>query len=64
MECQAWAPPYDDYLSQFHRQFRLIVQQLWNDDAAAMSVDDVCFAFLTKKICRIEASEYDRNLER
>jgi hypothetical protein len=42
----------------------LIVQQLCNDDAAAMSVDDVCFAFLTKKICRIEAGEYDRNLER
>jgi hypothetical protein len=62
--CQAWAPPHDDKLSQFHRQWRLIVQQLCNDDAAAMSVDDACFAFLTKKICRIEAGEYDRNLER
>jgi hypothetical protein len=51
-------------LSQFHRQWRLIVQQLWKDDAAAMSVDDFCFAFLAKKICRIEAGEYDRNLER
>src|SRR5258707_2289755 len=49
---------------QFHRQWRLIVQQLWNDDAAAMSVDDVCFAFLTKIICRIEAGEYARNSER
>jgi hypothetical protein len=60
MECQAWAPPHDDNLSQFHRQWRLIVQQLCKDDAAAMSVDDVC----TKKLCRIEAGEYDRNLER
>ena len=62
-------PSHDDNLSQFHRQWRLIVQQLWNDDAAAMSVDDVCFAFLTKKLCRIEgkrieAGEYERNLKR
>ena len=64
MECQAWAPPHDDNLSQFHRQWRLIVQQLCNDDAAAMSVDDVCFAFPKKKLCRIEAGEYDRNLGR
>jgi hypothetical protein len=64
MECQAWAPPHDDNLRQFHRQWRLVVQQLWNDDAAAMSVDHVCFAFLTKKICRIEAGGYDRNFER
>jgi hypothetical protein len=32
-------PPHDDNLassiSQFHRQWRSIVQQLWNDDAAA-----------------------------
>ena len=53
MECQAWAPPHDDNLSQFHRQWRLIVQQLWNDDAAAMSVDDVCLAFLTKKYATV-----------
>ena len=46
-------PPHDDNLSQFHRQWRLIVQQLWNDDAAAMSVDDVCFAFLTKKYATV-----------
>jgi hypothetical protein len=52
-------PPHHDNLSQFHRQWRLIVQQLWNDDAAAVSVDDVCFAFLKKKSCRIEAGEYD-----
>jgi hypothetical protein len=42
----------------------LIVQLLSNDDAAAMSLDDVCFAFLTKIICRIEAGEYARNFER
>jgi hypothetical protein len=41
-----------------------MVQQLWHDDAAAMSVDDRSFAFLTKTICRIEAGEYDRDLER
>src|ERR1700720_1423785 len=49
---------------QFYRHWSLMVQQLWDDDAAAMGVDDRSFAFLTKTICRIEAGAYDRDLER
>jgi hypothetical protein len=55
--------PHDDNISQFHCQWRLIVQQLWNDDAAAMSVDDVLHS-LRKNMQRLACSRFDKSTRR